>query len=526
MTPSPLLTLTVVPEDIVQFDADVLVVNLFEGVLKPGGATAAVDKALKGAITRELEVSERFSGKLGETFIIHTHQLLCARYVVLVGLGKAKDLNSQALRRASAAAIRACMRLKIETVATILHGAGIGGFNPSEAARLLTEGVLLGSYRFTKHKTRSNALSDSGSTPVSPEGDADGKPPKTPVEIQTVTIVEQDENKIDAIQEGIRWGGVIARNVNTARDWVFDSPNHITPTFLRDQAKAIKGLQCKILEMKDIQKLGMGAFHLVARGSDEPPFLIHLSYKPKSPRKRVAIVGKGITFDSGGLSLKPAKSMELMKMDMAGAAAALCTIRAIAELGQLDIQVDVFVPTCENMPSAHSSRPGDIVTSMKGKTIEVNNTDAEGRLILCDALTYAQKEVQPDEIIDLATLTGACVVALGKVASGILGTGQDLIDKLREAGDKAGEKYWQLPLYDEYKDALKSDVADLINAGSGGEAGTSAAGMFLKEFIEDNRAWAHLDIAGPAYTSKDLPEVPKGATGVGVRTLLYYLYGL
>lgn len=501
--------------NIAQFEADALIVNLFEGVQKPGGGTGAVDKAMKDLITEELAFTKAFKGKLGETLILQTAKALPARYVIVVGLGKQDKLGPVELRRASAAAIRTCMKLKIKTVGTLLHGAGIGGVEPQQATRLLTEGALLGSYQFTKHKNtrKPKKASDSEET--------------TALTIKTLTILEQDPDKLSAIEAGLHQGKAIAENVNLARDWVFDSANHITPSFLVEQAKIIPGLTCHVLDFKAMAKLGMGAFTLVAQGSDAPSYLIHLTYKPKGKaKKKVALVGKGITFDSGGLSLKPPGSMELMKMDMAGAAAILATLRAISQLKDLDIEVHGFIPTCENMPSGRSSKPGDIAKTLNGKTVEVNNTDAEGRLILCDALTYAQQEVKPDEIIDLATLTGACVVALGKAASGVMGTSQELIEGIRTAGDKAGEKYWQLPLYDEYKDALKSDVADLINAGSKGEAGTSCAGMFLKEFIEDDRAWAHLDIAGPAWTSKDQPEVPKGATGVGVRTLLYYLYQL
>ena len=199
-------------------------------------------------------------------------------------------------------------------------------------------------------------------------------------------------------------------------------------------------------------------------------------------------------------------------------------MKALSELKNLPVEVHGFVPTCENMPSGRSSKPGDVVTAMNGKTIEVNNTDAEGRLILCDAMTYAQQETNPDEMLDLATLTGACVVALGKAAAGIMGTNDDLIDRVRKAGENAGEKLWPLPLYDEYKSFLKSDVADIINSGAKGEAGSSAGGMFLKEFVDKNRAWAHLDIAGPAWVTADVAEVPKGGSGFGVRTLLYYLY--
>ncbi len=489
-------------------DADALVVNLFEGVTQPGGGTGAVDQALDGAIRQEIEHGKAFKGKLGETLILPTYGKLPARYVVVVGLGKAEDCKSLQLRRASAAAIRACQKLKVSSVATLLHGAGIGQIDAQAAARLLAEGAILGNYRFTLRKTKD--------------------PADEPVSIDTLTVVEQDQAKLGAIETGLRWGAAIAQATCQARDWVQDSPNYVTPTFLAEQAQKLKGgqVQCQVLDKAEIEKLGMGSFLSVARGSVEPPKLIHLTYTPATgtPKKKVTLVGKGITFDSGGLSLKPAASMELMKNDMTGAAVVIATMRALAELGDLDIQVDVVAPCCENMPSGQANRPGDIVTAMNGKTIEINNTDAEGRLILCDALVYAQKHIQPDELIDLATLTGACIMALGKEASGIMGTDDSLLEAVRKAGNVAGERFWPLPLFDEFKDMLKSDVADLINAGSKGQAGSSAGGMFLKAFIEDNQKWVHLDIAGPSWTDRDVPEVPKGGTGVGVRTLLYYLY--
>lgn len=516
------MKLSVTSGDISQAKTEALIVNLFEGVTTPGGGTGAVDKAMGGLLCKELKTSRTFKGKLGETLVLPTFGKLSARTVIVVGLGKQKSMDAQTLRRAAAAAARACQRLKLKTAATLLHGTGIGGFDVETAARVLGEGTLLGAYQFTRHKKK--------------------KTDDAAAHLESVTVVEHDAKKLPAIRRGLQTGQIIAECVNMARDWVFDSANHVTPTFLVKQAKAIPGLTCKVLDFAAIKKLKMGAFELVARGSEEPPALIHLSYTPSGksgnsdkssktkPRKKVALVGKGITFDSGGLSLKPAKSMETMKMDMGGGAAVLATMRAIAALGErgmpLDVQVDGFIPACENMPSGHASRPGDIVTAMNGKTIEVNNTDAEGRLILADALTYAQQQVDPDEIIDLATLTGACITALGHVAAGVMGTDAKLIAALQDAGKAAGEKFWELPMYDEYKDALKSDVADLINAGSGGQAGTSAAAMFLKEFVDDKRKWAHLDIAGTAYTPKDVPEVPKGATGFAVRTLLYYLYGL
>lgn len=503
--------------DIARQMVDVIIVNLFEGVTSPGGGTGAVDQALNGLLGKELSTTPAvFKGKLGDTLILPTYGQLSARYVLVVGLGKAEELKALHLRRASAAAMKACQKLKAKTAATLLHGAGIGGFEPEAAARLLAEGALLGSYKFTlRHgKKAASASGDEGE-----DSEQAG--------LEVLTVVEQAEDKLKAIESGIRMGMVIAQNTNLARNWVNDSANFVTPTFLKEQAEAIPGLTCKVLDGEQIRKLGMGAFDLVAKGSEQPPYLIHLAYRPSgTPTKKVALVGKGVTFDSGGLSLKPPASMELMKMDMAGAAAVLATMKAIAELKNLNIEVHGFIPTCENMPSGRAAKPGDIVTAMNGKTIEVNNTDAEGRLILCDALTYAQKECEPDELLDLATLTGACVVALGKVAAGIMGTNDGLIDGVRQAGEQAGEKLWPLPLYDEYKPMLKSGVADMINSGSKGEAGSSAGGMFLKEFVDAKRSWAHLDIAGPAWTSVDVAEVPKGGTGFGVRTLLYYLYQL
>ena len=506
------MQIKVVIGDITEVQADVIVVNLFEGVTEPAGGTGAVNQALNGLISDELKNGKTFKGKLGETLVLPTYGKLSARYVVVVGLGKPEEMKSHQLRRASAAAIHAVKKLKATTAATLLNGAGTGGYDNTEAARLLAEGAILGDYSFTLRKGKKKEKED----------DAE-KPPV----LDSLSIVENSPDKLADIESGIKIAKAIADNTNLARDWVNDSANFVTPTFLKEQAEAIPGLTCKVLDLEQAKALGMGAFHLVAQGTYQPSYIIHLAYKPTGKAsKTVALVGKGITFDSGGLSLKPAGSMELMKMDMAGAAAVIATMKAIAELGDLPVEVHGFVATCENMPSGRSSKPGDICTTLNGKTVEVNNTDAEGRLVLCDALTYAQQECSPDEILDLATLTGACIVALGKAAAGIMGTNEDLIANVRKAGDHAGEKLWQLPLYDEYKDYLKSDVADLINAGAKGEAGSQAGGMFLKEFIEKDRAWAHLDIAGPAWLSKDLPEVPKGGTGFGVRTLLYYLYGL
>ncbi|MBK8190548.1 MAG: leucyl aminopeptidase [Vampirovibrionales bacterium] len=504
---------SVVRGDLVGIDADALIVNLFEGVIEPAGGAGAVDQALNRAIGKELAAGRVFHGKLGDTCVFPTYGALKTPYVVMVGLGKQAQFNGAAIRRAAAAAIRACQKLRARSVATILHGAGAGGFDAGRAARLLAEGTLMGAYQFLRYKTPQR-----------------GDLPR--VEIERVAIVERDAAKIAEIEAGLGVGAITGRAVRRARDWVSDSANAITPDAMRQLAEGLSGVSCQVLSRADLEKSGMGAFLSVAKGSDAPPYLVHLSITPPASvksTKTVALVGKGITFDSGGLSLKPPAGQELMKMDMAGAAAVLASMGALGELAQaglpLNCRVDGFLPLCENMPGPGASKPGDIVRAMSGKTIEINNTDAEGRLILADAITYAQKTVSPDEIIDLATLTGACITALGEAAAGIMGSNQPLIDALRASGEAAGEKLWQLPLYEEYEEALKSDVADLINAGSKGKAGTACAAMFLKHFIEGDRAWAHLDIAGPAWTSADRPETPKGASGFGVRTLLYYLYG-
>lgn len=518
------MEIPIIQGDIARFEADAVIVNLFEGVSSPGGGTGAVDRALDGILSRELELQRAlFKGKAEQTLVLPTYGKIPARFVIVVGLGKAEELKASVLRRAAAVAVRACRKLKVKSAGILLNGAGVGGFDARTAARLLGEGAGLGAYRFALRKGAGKAATAGESADAEENGRADS--------LERLTIVEHQADKLPEIREGLRLAEVLARNVNLARDWVNDSANYVTPAFLKEQAERIDGLTCQVLDRGRMVELGMGAFAMVAQGSEQPPYLLHLVYRPQEGvhkgevRKKVALVGKGITFDSGGLSLKPSASMELMKMDMAGAAAVIATMKAIAELRDLPVEVHGFAPVCENMPSGNASKPGDIVTAMNGKTIEINNTDAEGRLILADALVYAQRQANPDELIDLATLTGACITALGKAAAGVMGQDDALIDRLRQAGDHAGEKLWHLPLFEEYKSFLKSDVADLINSGAKGEAGSSAGGMFLREFVDKGRAWVHLDIAGPAWTSADVPEVPKGGTGFGVRTLLYYLYG-
>lgn len=495
--------------DIQSIDTQVLLIPLFKN-----GTFLCPDKALNALGQSALEQTNRFKGEAGDTWRTHTPEGYTTQHIIWVGLGDANDLTPSNLRRSMAAGIRAARSEQFTQITLLINDAwenGLGG-NVQEISNSLqwaTEGLILASYQFRHRKT---------------EATLQKSPPVESINIVTMGL----ENQTEAIQAGFNQGQITALATNSARNMVFDSANHITPSALKTWAEALDGLSCQVVEQTEMEKLGMGAFISVAKGSDEPAYLIHLTYTPETPSgKSVALVGKGVTFDSGGLSLKPSKSMELMKLDMAGAAAVLNTMQAIAELAKHDQPihhtVHGFVALCENMPSGHASKPGDIVTTMNGKTVEINNTDAEGRLILIDTLTYAQQQTQPDVIIDLATLTGAAVAALGETAAAVMSPSDALCETICEQGNTAGENFWRLPLYDDYKKSLESDVADLINAGSKGQAGTASAALFLKEFIDDNREWAHLDIAGPAYTNRDKPEVPKGASGFGVRTLVNYL---
>lgn len=332
--------------------------------------------------------------------------------------------------------------------------------------------------------------------------------------VDEITFAKFSENDV---KEGIIFGEAM----KFTRDLANEPAQNATPTRLAEVAKNIDGIETKIYEKNECERMGMGAFLAVGQGSAQPPKFIHMKYTGKNPKKRIAIIGKGICFDSGGLDIKPASSMLTMKDDMSGAACVLGVMSALSKL-QPDIEVHGLIAACENMPSGTSYKPGDILTAKNGKTIEVDNTDAEGRLTLADALCYAS-ELNVDEVIDIATLTGAVVVALGTFVTGIMGNDDDLIKRIIKTAEESGEKYWQLPMYKEYFNSLKSDIADMKNTGSR-MGGASAAGVFLQEFV-DGPKWAHIDIAGTAYLEKPQKEFVAGATGAGVRTLLNYIKG-
>jgi leucyl aminopeptidase len=348
------------------------------------------------------------------------------------------------------------------------------------------------------------------------------KPPRA--DAPAVATLRCGAERIAGLRPALRRGLAEARALILARDLVNEPGGSLGPAALAARARRVArrfGLGCRILDQRALRRYGMGAILGVGRGSDEPPRLVHLSYRLRgAPRRRIALVGKGITFDSGGLSLKPAASMEDMKSDKAGAAAVLGVMSALAEL-RLPLEVHAILAAAENMPGGRALRPGDVLRTRSGKTVEVLNTDAEGRLVLADALTFAQ-ELGVDEVVDVATLTGACMVALGAQTAGLMGNSRPLVERLQRAAAEAGEKIWELPLVADYRDQLRSAVADLRNTGDR-YGGAIIAGLFLEHFIRRGQAWAHLDIAGPAFAGKGREDAVKGATGAPVPTLLRYL---
>ena len=460
---------------------------------------SACDIALGGCLSR-LAASKEFSGKANSSRLIHTLGKLPAERLLLVGLGKKAELDDERLRQAAGNAVQALRAARVASFATALHLAG----KTENALEAVCEGTLLGSYSFDQYKTKEqeDRFSFAGLTLLLPKG---------LTKKEAAARVERT--------------ALLCQGVSLARDLVSHPGNVATTGYLADTAHKLAArhtLTCEILELDELERLGMNALIAVGKGSLEPPRLIVLEYHGAGDKERpVVLVGKGITFDSGGISIKPGAGMEEMKTDMAGSAAVLGAMEAAAGL-RLPVNLVGIIPTAENMPDGKAYKPGDVLTSLSGTTIEITNTDAEGRLVLCDALHFAQR-YKPAAMIDLATLTGACVVALGHEASGLMGNDQRLVKALKKAGESCGERVWELPLWDSYGEAMKSDIADLKNAGSR-DGGSITAGWFLKQFVGTTR-WAHLDIAGTAWSDKSRPCSPKGASGVGVRLLIEYLQG-
>ncbi|MCM8750137.1 leucyl aminopeptidase [Thermomicrobiaceae bacterium CFH 74404] len=435
------------------------------------------------------------TGRVGQVTVLPTWGQLPAQRLVIAGIGSPEARTADDIRRAWGAAAQAAAEAGARTLYSPLPA--VPGLDPERVCQAAVEGAGLGTYRFLEYRTR----------------------------VETTLSLEQVIFLATAgqVERGIERGRTAVEAVCLARDLVNRPGNELPPERLAGIAWEIAeraGLECRVYDRGALEELGAGAILAVGQGSRHEPHLIHLVYRPAGqPLASVGLVGKGVTFDTGGISIKPAEGMERMKGDMAGAAAVIGVMQAVATLG-LPIAVHGVVAAAENMPDGAAFRPGDILRALNGKTIEVISTDAEGRLLLADALTYtAQQGV--DVMIDLATLTGACVVALGKQGTGLFGTDQDLVDALVRAGQRAGEKLWPMPLWDEYRELLKSEHADIKNTG-GRWGGAINAALFLREFTE-GVSWAHLDIAGPAWAERGGPLGPAGGTGHGVRTLLYFL---
>lgn len=455
--------------DLQNQECDILVVNQFEG-----------EKTTQQLANKYAIEEDNFEGKFGQTYLLPTYGQQKARKILVIGFGKKEEFNPDKLRQATGKAIKKAAQMEAKTVAFEYTGLD---FNWAEQ---FTYGVGIADYTFDKYKTKKDK------------------------HVETVYV--------NADEGAIRFAEKITAAMKVSRDLANEPAQYATPTKLAEIAKDLK-LDTKIYDKKDCEKMGMGAYLAVAKGSAEEPKFIHMKYSTHNPRKKIALIGKGICFDSGGLDIKPASSMLTMKDDMSAAACVIGVMSAIKEIAP-DVEVHGIIAACENMPGCSAYKPGDILTAKNGKTIEVDNTDAEGRLTLADALCYAD-ELGVDEIIDLATLTGACMVALGNQAAGIVGNDDGLVKSIIETAKSCGERYWELPMYEEYKESLKSSVADMQNTGSRW-GGASTAGLFLKEFVEKTK-WAHIDIAGVAYFDKAQGEFIKGSTGAGVRAMIKYV---
>lgn len=441
-----------------------------------------------------------FTGKIGETHLISGPNAQASEKILLVGLGKKESADGQSLRLFGAGAYRRLRSTRWTTARFLIADDVIPA---AEAARAVAEGVGLAAYRFDKHQSE-----------------------KTGGDLLNEIVFDAPTPDLREAMEGVRLGTLWAEAVACARDLINEPPSRKTPVTLGRWAQQLAGgrLRVRVYDKRALQKMGAGALLGVNRGSAHPPVLVHLRYTPAGkPKRRIAFVGKGITFDSGGLSLKPADGMMTMKYDMAGAATVFSLFKILPRLAP-DIEVHGVTPVTENMPGPDAYKPGDVVTALNGKTIEVLNTDAEGRVVLADALTFATR-LDVEEIVDVATLTGAATVALGKNIAACLSNTPRLTERLRAAADAAGEKLWPLPLETTYREHLRSKVADLKNIGNPGEAGTIIGGLFLEEFVA-GKPWAHIDMAGVGWNAAGTPTSAPGATGAVVRTFLNYLWSL
>ena len=506
------MDLRVQQASVTEIETPLLVVNLFEGVTQPGGATGAVDQALGGQISQLIADGE-ITGEAGTVTVLHNgigsngHSGLKAKRVAVVGLGKqaaSEQDRFEHARVAAALAARKARELKVESFATIVHGAGSGGMALDTAARATMESSILALYRYEQFKEAT----------------------KSRHEVSYCTVVEQDAEKARELERYAQLARLTCDAVMKVRDLSVGPANFVTPTYLAETARQVAsehGLEITVWGKDELRAHGMNAILAVNKGSAEPPAFVAMKYTAPGATKTLAVVGKGITFDSGGISIKPADNMEYMRHDMTGAATVIGFLQ-LAAAAKAPVNVLGIFAATENLPSGSSYKPGDVFKAYNGKTMEVVNTDAEGRVILSDSLAYAVEQ-KPDAIIDFATLTGACQVALGDHATGLMSNNQALANQVLAAGETSGDRCWQLPLWDVYGKQIETAMADVRNTG-GRRAGAITAALFLKEFVADV-PWVHLDIAGTAYADGDqtyvAPYNPKpGATGVGVRLLWHF----
>ncbi|MDT5159305.1 MAG: leucyl aminopeptidase [Acidobacteriota bacterium] len=485
-------------------DVQALAVAVFKDEKADEGFLQQLDAASGGLVRSVLE-SEELKGKEGEIVYLHLPtggDGTKAKRLLLVGVGERTDYHAAQVSQFAGASIRALRARNVKTVGLVPR---FDGGDAALTASSAVEGAIMGLFEPDKYRTID----------------------KEERIVERLIVIIEGAGE-DALRQGAERGRIVGESVNFTRDLSNEPGAYMTPTIMAERAQEIAnqfGLEIDVLDQARMEQEGMGALLSVARGSDQPPKMMVLTYMPEGKKSvedgedYLALVGKGITFDTGGISIKPSENMELMKYDMTGGATVLGVMRAVAQL-KPPIPILGIVPSTENMPSGKATKPGDVVRAMSGKTIEVINTDAEGRLILADAVSYAKK-LGATRVIDMATLTGAVSIALGDVNTGILGTDQELIDEVIESGREVGEKFWQLPLDKEYTKQIKSDIADIKNVG-GRKAGTITAAAFIKEFA-DGISWAHLDIAGTAWGDEAKPFRAKGPTGVAVRTLVNFV---
>jgi leucyl aminopeptidase len=487
---------------------DLLAVGHFSDAKGLDKVSGELNGKLDGAIERLIKLGD-FKGKDGTSVVVYGNDSIGAKRVLLVGLGEKKKATLDTVRKAAANAANKAVAMKVETLSLALHRAVGGRFDLGTMGRAIAEGIYFGSYRYDEFVTENE----------------NGR-----LNVLKSELIDSDSAKTRKLNKGLLSGIIIGKAQSYARTLANRPANIVNPAALAAAAKELargsKNLSCMVFDEKQLAARGMGGVLAVGSGSENKPRFIVLKYiasgKAASKKPTVGLVGKAITFDSGGISIKPAAKMEEMKLDKTGGIVVLGTMKAVAELG-LAVNVFGIIPSAENLPSGTSYRPGDIITTFSGKTVEVQNTDAEGRMILCDALSYADKQ-SCDIIIDIATLTGACRVALGKYMAALMGNDEKLMRQLRRAAEESGEKVWPMPSSDEYAEEMKSKIADLKNTGSKwGGACTGAA--FLRQFV-GGRKWAHLDIAGVELFERATEFTAEGSSGFGVRLLAAYLMNL